>query len=205
MINNAGIWTNQYKLTKIRLENTFHTNHIGPFQLTLSLLPVIKKYNTRVLNLTGDIYVDIVKRPDWRLVAQCNEKLFDGKEAYCLSKLANIIFTQELQKRYFDTDPNTSAITCVLHPGIINTELLRETPKPIAVAVKPLLRIILKTPEEGARTTLYCTVCTIVGGKYYLDCEQASVNDFAKDPVLAEELWNLSYKICEKYLPKINN
>lgn len=122
--------------------------------------------------------------------------------AYSQSKLANLLFAWELQRR-FDSglDPAAAplrAFSC--HPGVVMTELDRNIPNIawLRPAMYALLGIFLKTPSEGAQTQLYLATAPRKEldrhrGRYFSDCaRKPSPNPQAEDPAYAKKMWDLT-------------
>jgi NAD(P)-dependent dehydrogenase (short-subunit alcohol dehydrogenase family) len=163
LINNAGVMTTPASTTKDGFELQFGTNHLGHFALTNLLLDrVLEAPGSRVVTVSsaahrwarGGIRFDDLQ---W-------ERRYSRIGAYGQSKLANLMFTYELQRRL--TDTNTIAVAA--HPGSSNTGLMRNTPAPIravADAVGPLLG---QSPDMGALPTLRAaTDPDVHGGQYF--------------------------------------
>ena len=74
------------------------------------------------------------------------ERRYSGQRAYSQSKLANVLFTYELARRL----DGTGVTATVLHRGVVRTGFAAEDPPPIWKALLPLVRLFLKTPEQGA-------------------------------------------------------
>ena len=111
------------------------------------------------------------------------------------SKLANLLFTQELHRRYAKDGISSFA----LHPGVVDTELSRYL---LAPAVKPLLfplKYFMKTSKQGAQTSLYCALAPGIesqSGLYFSDCAvKASPNPVANDPDNAKRLWEVTEEL----------
>ena len=118
LINNAGVYMKKRVLTEDRNETTFQVNHLAHFLLTNLLLDIIKKNNpSRIINVSSMAHSSAINFNDLQ-----NEKNYSGYGAYALSKLANILFTFKLA----DKLRNTKITVNCLHPGVINTKLLRE-------------------------------------------------------------------------------
>ena len=120
--------------------------------------------------------------------------------AYAQSKLANILFTQELAERL-----KGSGVTAYsLHPGVIATELWRHVGDHgnILSSLMALLwrgvSLFVKTPESGAQTTIFCAVDESVAddsGLYYADCGQATPAKHARVEGEPKRLWEISEKL----------
>ncbi|OBJ03030.1 short-chain dehydrogenase [Mycobacterium alsense] len=165
LINNAGVMWTPKQLTADGFEMQFGTNHLGHFALTGLLLD-------RMLGVDGSRVVT-VSSLGHRLRAAIHfddlqwERRYDRVGAYGQSKLANLLFTYELQRR-LAARPEAKTIAVAAHPGGSNTELTRHLPaivRPGAVVLGPVL---FQTAAMGALPTLRAaTDPTVEGGQYY--------------------------------------
>jgi len=109
------------------------------------------------------------------------EKRYDGRDAYSLSKLANVLFTVEVAERLQGSGVTA---TC-LHPGVVATKLLREGFGSMSAA----------STERGAETSVYLAVSPEVEGmtgKYYVNKREAEPSPLVRDAALRARLWQLS-------------
>lgn len=109
-----------------------------------------------------------------------------GFREYCVSKLANVLFTRELALRF-----PSGVHAYALHPGGVATDVWRRVPW----GLRHVVKLFLLTTEEGARTTLYCATSDEVrhhNGLYYDRCKPREVSAHARDAALARELWERS-------------
>jgi len=191
LINNAGM-AGARGITASGFELAFGTNHMGHFALTQALLPRIQESApARIVTVASRAhrYVNHLRFED--LTVRTRSWLTIRE--YAVSKLANILFSQELGRRLQGSGVNTYA----LHPGVIASEIWRHAPQFI---VKLRARSMI-TPEEGAKTTLYCASSNAVAdqtGLYYDQCQVRQPSALASNQTLAEELWRYS----ERALPK---
>jgi NAD(P)-dependent dehydrogenase (short-subunit alcohol dehydrogenase family) len=110
-----------------------------------------------------------------------------GLDEYGVSKVANVLFSAELARRVRDSGVTTYS----LHPGVVASEIWRRVPPPMRWFIK---RFML-SPEEGAKTTLYCATSPEVdseSGLYYDKCRTKRPSTLARDAALADELWRRS-------------
>lgn len=129
-----------------------------------------------------------------------------GMAVYRQSKLANILFTRELAKRL----QNTGVTTYSLHPGVVRTEIARHYLDQYGVLAKlvlllffPIIWLCLKTPAQGAQTTIYCAVdesLSNISGKYYSDCKEKQPKPQALVDEDATRLWKISEELTKKFL-----
>jgi len=162
LINNAGVMYTPKSNTKDGFELQFGTNHLGHFALTGLLLD-------RLLPVAGSRVVT-VSSIGHRIRAAIHfddlqwERRYGRVAAYGQSKLANLLFTYELQRRLA---PGGTTVALAAHPGGSATELTRNLPRLLAVAV-PLVEPLFQSAEQGALPTLRAaTDPGARGGQYY--------------------------------------
>ncbi|XP_026099499.1 retinol dehydrogenase 11-like [Carassius auratus] len=191
LINNAGIMMCPQWKTEDGFEMQFGVNHLGHFLLTNLLLDLLKKSApSRVVSVsslahdTGKIHFDDINL----------EENYDPLISYRQSKLANVLFTRELALRL----KGTGVTTYTLHPGVINTELGRHFFPSLPLWKRLLfmpLFFFVKTPWQGAQTTIYCAVNESLqdsSGLYYSDCAVKEAAPQGRDDAAARRLWDLS-------------
>ncbi|XP_059191969.1 retinol dehydrogenase 11-like isoform X2 [Centropristis striata] len=191
LINNAGIMSCPKWQTAEGFEMQFGVNHLGHFLLTSCLLDLLKKSApSRIVNVSslahekGEIYFDDIHL----------DKDYNHWKSYAQSKLANVLFTRELANRL----QGTGVTTYSLHPGVIRTELGRHlwprTPLWKKVIYTPFM-FFIKSPTEGAQTTIYCAVEESLqneSGLYYSDCAPKTAAPQGLDDEAAKKLWDIS-------------
>lgn len=162
LINNAGVMYTPKSTTKDGFELQFGTNHLGHFALTGLLLD-------RLLPVAGSRVVT-VSSIGHRIRAAIHfddlqwERRYSRVGAYGQSKLANLLFTYELQRRLA---PRGTTIAAAAHPGGSNTELMRNMPRPLVVAAD-LLAPLFQDAALGALPTLRAaTDPGVHGGQYF--------------------------------------
>ncbi|XP_076617726.1 retinol dehydrogenase 11 [Chaetodon auriga] len=187
LINNAGVAICPHSLTVDGYEMQFGVNHLGHFFLTFLLLDLLKhSAPSRVINLSsathamGKIQFDDLS----------GEKNYHPFRAYAQSKLANVLFTREMAKR----TEALGVMTYCVDPGVVNTEITRHIVRPLVDIIKTF-SFVLKTPAEGAHTTIYCAVTPenqLLTGGYYKDCASAQSCRAGQDDGTALKLWAVS-------------
>ena len=162
LINNAGVMWTPKSTTKDGFELQFGTNHLGHFALTDLLLD-------RLLPVAGSRVVT-VSSIGHRIRAGIHfddlqwERSYSRVGAYGQSKLANLLFTYELQRRLAR---HGTTIAVAAHPGGSRTELTRNLPAPLA-RVTPLIEPLFQGADMGALPTLRAaTDPGVLGGQYY--------------------------------------
>ena len=186
LVNNAGVFTPSYIPTAGGLETQFAVNHLAPFLLTHLLRDLlVKSAPARVVTVSSEAH----KRGQIRWDDLQGERKYSGLQAYSQSKLANLLFNRELARRLGGTGVTANA----LHPGVIGTRLLFTGFAPLR-----LLRPFLKTPERGARTSVFLASAPAVErltGLYYIDLEPARPSPAARDDGAARRLWRISAEL----------
>ena len=196
LINNAGVMVPPRSLTEDGFELQFGVNHLGHFALTGLLLDKLaRRPGARIVNVSSLAHVG--GRIDFDDINA--EKGYLRQSRYQMSKLANMLFTLELQRRLAASGAACLAVAC--HPGIADTELARYMSPWIMVLV-PLLRPFFNTPAEGALPTLQAaTDQGVRGGDYYGPTQRgetarssgkARIAIGGRDAKAAARLWVLS-------------
>ncbi len=184
LVNNAGL-AGKRGVTASGFELAFGTNHVGPFLLTDLLLERLRESApARIVTVSseGHYRVEGIDYDAIRRVTRTRTAFHE----YCVSKLANVLHSQELARRL----EGSGVTTYSLHPGTIASDVWREVPWPI----RPLLKMRMRSPAEGAHTSLYCATSPEVAGDtglYYDNCRRKEASRHAT-PVLAAELWERS-------------
>lgn len=208
LVNGAGIMVPPLIRDTRGYESQFATNHLGHFQLTARLWPALKKVDgARVITVSSSaVSLGGVNFDD----PNFERREYDRWTAYAQSKSANALFAVELDKRGYSSGVRAFS----LHPGIIETDLAVNLTNDEMLAIysgdKEGRRVenhLLKTPEQGAATSIWCATSPQLDGKGGVYCEdadiakvvpddsptgQSGVMTWAIDPLLAERLWQLS-------------
>ncbi|MDT7636110.1 MAG: hypothetical protein QOC83_398 [Pseudonocardiales bacterium] len=164
LVNNAGVMNPPRQVTRDGFELQFGTNHLGHFALTGllldRLLPVPGSRVVTVSSVAHRIRAQIhFDDPQW-------ERSYDRVAAYGQSKLANLMFTYELQRRL--TARGASTIAVAAHPGFADTELLRNSPAAIRLFEPVIAPLLTQNAAMGALPTLRAaTDPAVLGGQYY--------------------------------------
>ena len=184
LVNNAGLAGSRGR-TKDGFELAFGTNHLGPYPFSRLLLPALERAGeARIVNVASQGHY---RAPgiDWDAVQKSTATVTAFPE-YCVSKLANVLFTAELARR-----APSSVHSYALHPGAVASDVWREVPW----GLRHVLKLFLISNEEGARTTLYCATSDEVrdqSGRYYDKCREKRPSKAALDASLAKTLWDKS-------------
>lgn len=209
LVNNAGVMACPFALSADGHEMQFATNHLGHFLLTTLLLPQLEAtakatgQDSRVVNLSSHGHTMCYKG-GIRFTELDSEEGYHPWGAYGQSKLANILFTRELESRMRERGTPITAVA--VHPGAVPTDLMRHTNGFLA-AIFPLLgRLMMpsyRTIRMGASSQVYMTTAKEVkGGEYYMDCAIMPTSAAAVDKEMAKRLWETSEELCKEYLKK---
>ncbi len=192
LVNNAGL-AGVRGVTRQGFELTFGVNHLGHFLLTNALLGrITQSAPARVVNVASDAHYgakgidfDALRRP---------ARGITGMHEYSVSKLCNVLFTEELARRTAGTGVTTYAV----HPGVVASDIWRRVPWP----VRPIMTRRMLSVTQGAQTSLYCATSPDVAedsGKFYEKCAERAPSPVAT-PELARALWERSEEWTAPYL-----
>lgn len=205
LVNNAGIMMTPPHLTADGFESQMGTNHLGHFALTGLLLGALQERSgSRVVSVSsiahrsGDITVDNVET-----VHQLNDG-YSPTLAYGRSKMANLLFTYELQRRLARHGIPVMAVAA--HPGISSTNLGSHlVPDRLTPLVRPVIERVVQDADAGALPTLRAaTDPDVLGGEYYgprrlRESRGAPVRvvstEAAHDAATAAKLWDSSQRL----------
>lgn len=195
IVCNAGIMALPELQQQHGYEAQFFTNHIGHFILVTSLLESLKD-QARVVVLSSSAH-KTTPSDGIQFDNLSGDNGYRPWTAYGQSKLANLLFAKELAKRFEGTSRTANSI----HPGVIRTNLARNT--------NPLLRgvfaltdpLVLKSISQGAATQSYVAThpgLSNISGRYFADCNEAKTSRHGHDDALASKLWDVSESIADE-------
>ena len=187
LVNNAGGIFVKRQESVDRIEMTFALNHLSYFLLTNLLRPLLEQSApARVVSVSSDAHKSV--SIDFGDVD--GKKRFGGWRAYQQSKLANILFTNELARRLHGTRVTANT----LHPGFVRTSILRQGGV-IAWLLRRAADVIAVSPDEGAKTSIYLASSPDVAqvtGQYFIKERAVESSRQSLDPAAALRLWRLS-------------
>ena len=209
LINNAGVMALPRRKTVDGFEMHFGTNHLGHFALTGLLLPVLKATpGARVVTVSSGVHVSGAIHFDdlqW-------EQRYDRWGAYAQSKLANLLFAYELQRRFIDSGINAISVGC--HPGYAATNLQFAGPKMDGSIVGVWMMklgnaLFAQGKDTGALPTLYAAGAPDVNGCDYIGPiglgggrgypGKVKSNNKSYDEALAKRLWKVSEELTKVF------
>jgi len=189
LINNAGVYLEKKHMSEEQVEMTFAVNHLAPFLLTNKLLPFLKRSTiARVMTVSSYSH----RTTPLILKRITNPCPYLGVLAYKRSKLCNVLFTYELNRR------NLGVLAFAVDPGLVNTEIAdkgdtgisawvwrrrRHKGTSSAVPVKTLLHLAQQTPIDTSYSY------------FFRDCEAIMPSYNARRKILAKDLWELSCQL----------
>jgi len=188
LINNVGgSWATRH-VTADGLEHTFALNHLAAFLLTNLLLDRLKSSApARIVNVSSG--AQSLGKIDFEDLQ--GERNYSEQKAYPQSKLASVMFTYELARRL----EGTGVTATVLHPGVVSTRFGSEDPSLIFKVLVPFYRPFMKTPQQGAATSIELASSPKVEGvtgTYFANGRPQSSNRASYDKSAAARLWQVS-------------
>jgi NAD(P)-dependent dehydrogenase (short-subunit alcohol dehydrogenase family) len=200
LVNNAGVVLSERRVTVDGYEATFATNHLGPFLLTNLVLDRLRaSAPARVVNVASTAHNSARKGIPFDDLQ--SEGRYRGMRVYGQSKLANILFTNELARRLEGTGVTANS----LHPGTVRTGYGADGDARglLAVGLKVSGPFFL-SPAKGARTSVYLASSAEVdgvSGQYFVKCKPRTPRSWARDPEAAQRLWRVSEELVGLELP----
>lgn len=192
---NAGLCYNKRVLSPDGYEMMLAVNHLAPFLLTKLLFDKLcEGEETRVVVTASGAYksVKALNIDDMNF-----EENFSTFGTYGNSKLANILFTQELARRLEAAAPDKTFTVNCFHPGFVGTGI--GTQVLLGKLVMALCKPFVRSSAKGAQTGLFLATDKSVGGKnggYYYDCKEQSLKPYARDEAMAQALWEKSEEMA---------
>ena len=192
LINDAGTYSGRRILTEDGTELTMAVNHYAPFLLTHELMSLLTAADeAKILTVSSGSHYNTnihVHRIDHPLI-------YFGLWAYKVSKLANVLFTLEFNRRFGKTNVRAYAVD----PGLVNTEIAFKGTDPISKFIWKIRKNSGTLPEVPVRTMLYLAQKSLAekdGEYYWKDSLPKTPSQVAQDPELARQLWEKSCEVC---------
>jgi len=191
LVNNVGgFWAHRHS-TADGLERTFALNHLAPFLLTNLLMDRLKaSAPARVITVSsGAQSMGRIEFDDLQ-----GARSYSGQRAYNQSKLANVMFTNELARRLHGTRVTANS----LHPGVVRTNFGAEDQAWFFTVISRVVRPLLKTPAQGAQTPIYLASSpdlVDVTGQFFTNGKPKRANRVAYDIDMTARLWQVSAEL----------
>ena len=191
LVNNVGGYWASRHVTADGLEHTFAVNHLAAFLLTELLLDRLKaSAPARIVTVSSNAQsLGTIDFEDLQ-----GERRYSGQDAYNQSKLASVMFAFELARRLAGTGVTAN----VLHPGVVNSSFGSEDPSRIFKFLVPIWRPFMKTPQQGAATSIYLASSMEVEGvtgTYFANCRPQTSSKASYDNNAAARLWQVSARL----------
>jgi retinol dehydrogenase 14 len=191
LVNNVGgFWAHRHE-TADGLEHTFALNHLAAFLLTNLLVDRLKaSAPARVVTVASHVQAE--GRIDFDDLEGAHS--YSGQRAYSQSKLASVMFTNELARRLEGTGVTANS----LHPGVVRTNFGAEDQAWLFTVVSHVVLPFLKTPAQGAQTSIYLASSPNmdgVTGEFFANGKPKTANKVAYDTDMAARLWQVSAEL----------
>jgi NAD(P)-dependent dehydrogenase (short-subunit alcohol dehydrogenase family) len=200
LINNAGIMAVPYARTVDGFESQIGTNHLGHFALTNLLLPKISDRVVTVSSLMHLFGKVSIKDLNW------NSRPYLAWPAYGQSKLANLLFTTELQRRLDRAGAPLRAVAC--HPGYSATNLQGHSGNRLGSKLALAGNRLATDADFGARQTLFAAAEDVAGDSFigprfmmWGRSQPVARSPLARSTTTAAELWDLSAQLTGTEFP----
>ncbi len=203
LINNAGVILSERQITEDGLETTMQVNHFGHALLTSLLLPrLLRSGDPRVINVSSDVHRRAPRMPldDLRL-----EQRWGSVYPYAVSKLANVLFTRELHRRYGGERAERPLAAFAVHPGVVRTNFARDGDHTgLFGRILPFIQPLFMPPAKGAGPVVELAVRADRrerSGRYFRRHREADPSDAALNDDDARALWERSTKLTQAEWP----
>lgn len=199
LINNAGGLTSDLVITAEGNENTFASNHLGHFLLTLSLLPILERTTSetgskaRVINVSSNAHHS-AQPFDFDNLQPTDPYNFG--ETYCRAKLATLLFTRTLAERV----QNRGIVAHAMHPGVVASNFANHGDERMQQYMASLDR---DEPTVAADTLVWMSedpeLAETTNG-YFFNCASEARSPIAEDDEAANKLWTASEALVRAFL-----
>jgi NAD(P)-dependent dehydrogenase (short-subunit alcohol dehydrogenase family) len=189
LVNNAGCYVTPRRETVDGFEWTMGVNHLGPFLLTCRLVGDPTTRPERIVNVSSDTHRSA--KHDLAFMSLEPHGHYRGTEAYARSKLANILFTNELARRL----DGTGAVAFSVHPGMVATRIAQDGDSRLGALIWKAMASRMRTPEQGAATVVHAATAADIEqhtGGYLANEQPAEPDEAALDVTASERLWDRS-------------
>ncbi len=196
LVNNAGVFSESYVKTPEGIELTMAVNHFAPFLLTQELLPLLAAAPFgRVITISSASH----ERTCIDLKRLNTPIIYQGLSAYKVTKLANVLFTREFNRRMRKSTVRAFAVD----PGLVNTEIGAKRSRGIARLIWQIRSKSGVHPDVPVQTILFLTNEGLKAGEediYWFDCKPVKPSRQARRSDLAKDLWEYSIQTCSRII-----
>lgn len=191
LVNNAGLWHPKRELSRDGYEDTIAVNHLAPFLLTRSLRDaLVAGAPSRVITVSSRLHA---KEKAFDFDDPMSERRYHGLAAYRQSKLANVMFANELARRLEGTGVTSNS----LHPGDVPTKVTRESPF-VTFVLTRVASVFLASAAQAAGTSIHLASApelAPVTGRYFRECREAEPAAASRDEAACARLWAWSEEL----------
>lgn len=191
LVNNAGLYRAALERTEDGFETTMGVNHVAHLLLTLKLADLLRRPGVRIVNVASEGHRSArLSRAPLRDILRGEQPRYGGVQAYADSKLANVLFTRELVRRW----GGDGVISLSLHPGVLSTRIWDNT-KSVLRLLSLAIRPFMDPPDVGGKATAACVTDEGLAednGAYLKKFKVVPASPEADDADLARELWEVT-------------
>jgi NAD(P)-dependent dehydrogenase (short-subunit alcohol dehydrogenase family) len=192
LVNNAGLYMQKRVITEDGVETTFAVNHVAPMLLTYLLLAHLEKTeDSRVITVSSNSHYNTWFNP----AIESRPNFYFGFWAYKVSKLGNVLFSQQFNRMRQPKNPQAFAVD----PGLVNTDIGLKGTGGLVQAVWRGRQAKGETAEVPARTILHVANTPGLDARkdvYWRDCKPKQSSSAALNDNLGERLWVESCRLC---------
>lgn len=195
LLNNAGVMNAQRRLTRDGFEEMFAVNHLAHYLLTRRVLGRLRESApARIVHVASNAhhFCKAMRWDDLRL-----DQEFSAFPAYGHSKLANILFSNELARRLQGSAISSNA----LHPGGVASGIGKNNGR-VARIVTAIAKPFMRSPQKGADTAVWlaCEADAGINGGYFIDRRSVEPRPWARDADAARKLWEVSEQLLTRWI-----
>ena len=185
IICNAGVMALPKLQQKYGVELQFLTNHIGHFMLVNQLMPILTS-EARITIVSSSAHKVFSYHDGIQFKNFSGSSKYSPQKAYGHSKLANLLFSNELANRLKSSGQTANAV----HPGVIRTNLLRHCNPVLKYGAVLAEKILFKNVHQGAATQIYASThpdLKDISGKYFSNCNPKATSEHGADQMMAKK------------------
>lgn len=189
LVHNVVLLRLDSSLTVDDLPLEVQINHFGPFMLTVMLLPLLKASQPSRIVIVSSVMQWVERMEMYRYISRPGD-FMRYSTVYANMKIANLLFTKKLSQKLRGTGVTANS----LHPGIINTDVMKNS----NALLKFIVRMFFRNSRQGAQTIIHACVApelVEMSGKYLVECKVVCRN-YPYDQRAADKLWSISENIC---------
>lgn len=200
LLNNAGVMLSHRRLTEEGVETNFAVHHLAPWSMTQQLLPLLRRGDGRIVNTNSEGHRAALFSAGSTALDFDDLQMERGYStflAYGRSKLANLLFTYEFQRRF----PDLTMVA--VHPGMVRTRLVRSVRNPGLRLLTAATHWFLLPPGQGAKPLAHlATAPDVERGRYYDRFMPSHSAPQSMDRGAARRLWEVTERMRGPMVPR---